>query len=244
MKAYVANPASLLFPLSVTAIILAAHVAGYLLVAPTHQYLSTLSALSPYRQALGEGLFFIATTMLGALVGYWYATKTWPELSRDLGFRVPCTARSLLSILAWALLAVLVTVAFDYCTSGLTAPSSESSIGPELVHGQQPSAGAAAFIVVNVLITGLGAPFFEELTCRGIVLPVWKKYLESNPLAGLKVSDRAAKLIALTFPVIISAALFAIPHGEGLLSQFFSGWLSARSSYAAKRSGCLLSLTA
>lgn len=213
-----------------------------LLAFKTLHYIPSLSEALP---AIGEVIFTVASTIVPVALLYLVVVKDQPDMSfLRSGLALPTSSRAWLHTVGYAAVAVVLAYVFDYFTGGLVTyqsaaaassmPGDSASQLSQMVQSQAGFDEAGNYQVQVLSSVGLQqlvylglslvvAPLGEEFVCRGVILPVWRQALLSLNL----FIDEALQPIAIGLAVVISAFVFALPHGEGLLSQFFFGLLLA-----------------
>jgi C-terminal processing protease CtpA/Prc/membrane protease YdiL (CAAX protease family) len=142
-------------------------------------------------------------------------------------------------IILFAVAGVALTYGFDYFNGDLVAA------GPQLVGGDAPAASGQSAqqaltmmsgvnLVISALVMAFLAAFAEEVLFRGVLLNLWKTAfateaatLDGEPGRLNGLLHRVFVYGGSTFAVVISAALFAIPHMDGIVSQLFFGLIAA-----------------
>lgn len=142
-------------------------------------------------------------------------------------------------IILFAVAGVALTYGFDYFNGDLVAA------GPQLVGGDAPAASGQSAqqaltmmsgvnLVISALVMAFLAAFAEEVLFRGVLLNLWKTAFATEAATLDGEPGRLNGLLhqvfvygGSTFAVVISAALFAIPHMDGIVSQLFFGLIAA-----------------
>lgn len=235
---------SLCWAFSAMLAILVAALIGYALAFPVFYGLSAIKTIHPYAQSLAELVFTLGTTGTPLIFCWFYFSGRlrfvtgWierlpsvfhldhylPGFPAVFAFNPRSVGASPKTILLWALAGVIVVYCFDYLTGDLLLSSESHSAEHALSH-----ISGVNFFVSTMTVAFL-ASFLEEVLFRGFVLNIWQTAFATDALKLEKSTDRAGKFAhrvllcgGAFLSLIISAALFAIAHLEGLLSQFFFG---------------------
>lgn len=222
---------------------------GYFLALLIYHALGLVPSLQASLPAIGEIVFTSATTLVPAALLYYVVVRNAPALVLP-GLALPSGQQGWLSVLGYGSGAVALAYVFDYLT-GSSVLLSVAPTGPGSVVSAATSADAAVqfgqiiqqqvgfdeagnyqiqflrgFGLHEMVYTSMAlmvAPLAEEFICRGVLLPLWRGALLRLDL----FYDESLRPVAVASAVLISALVFALPHGEGLLSQFFFGILLA-----------------
>ncbi len=153
--------------------------------------------------------WYVASSLLGLWVGFfgapWLASRArgTRDLVADLGLRFrPVDLLGVLIGIGGQILVGLMYAPFIHHLRNFNAPTQKLTGG---AHGW-------GYVVIAVF-TVVGAPFFEELFFRGLVLRGLVRFL--TPAAPGRSSARSVGVVAA---VVVTGALFGLAHGE--LVQF------------------------
>lgn len=231
------------YSLYVTAVSVLIGAVAYFVVYCGYLGLARIPALTESLKAIAEVSFTVATTLVPAGFLYLVVLSAMPETIRP-GLALPSGRQAWLETAGYAVGAVVLAYVFDYLTGGVVLHTDIGSAAAEAAGNSGGSLSAFSQIVQGhagfdeagnysvQLVSDFGiyqavyiclligvTPIGEEFVCRGIFLPLWRKAFLS---LGLFVDD-LFKPVAATLAVFISALLFALPHGEALVNQFFFG---------------------
>ncbi|MBL0186273.1 MAG: CPBP family intramembrane metalloprotease [Candidatus Obscuribacter sp.] len=138
-------------------------------------------------------------------------------------------------IALWAIAGLVAVYGFDYLTGNLILTA------PEAVNGEAPVAGGQSVeqtltmmsginLVISSLMMAIVAAFMEEVLFRGFVLNLWRTAFATEAASLANSSGKFGRFMhkalvytGSTMAVVIAATLFALPHLDNLLSQFFFG---------------------
>lgn len=169
---------------------------------------------------------------------FFHLSSELPEFPEALGFNYRRVGMTIKKLFYWAAGGLALTYIFDYVLSVLedatATVDSVSSGAASAITTQAAGEALGAMHGTNFLLTALAmsvvAAFTEELLFRGVVVNLWRRAFSvwAVRLDGEtgKFYELSSKFFAKTgayIAVLIAAALFALPHVEGMMSMFFFG---------------------
>lgn len=175
------------------------------------------------------------TSLSQRLPAFMHLDHHLPGFPAVFGLNLRKGGVSLKQIALWAIAGLAAVYAFDYFTGNLILT------GPQTVNGDAPVAGGQSVeenltmmsginLVISSLMMALVAAFLEEVLFRGFVLNLWRTAFATEAASLANSSGRFGRFMhkvlvytGSTMAVVIAATLFALPHLDNLLSQFFFG---------------------